>query len=197
MARKEFVVRTFYYIRHGETDWNADHRLQGRADIPLNEKGIEQAEKQIAALKTLGINKIVSSPLLRAKQTANIIASALGVDVVFEEKLTEIHLGSNEGKVVSCIVSDSNNFPDNYVFNTVFPFPLAKDGECFNLLMDRTKSGIFESLEKYDGTLLFVGHGGALLSLQQALNIGAVVSKNAIPYHFYQEESFWRMKEAT
>ncbi|TQJ32261.1 histidine phosphatase family protein [Microbacterium sp. SLBN-146] len=77
-------MTTIILVRHGETDWNRDRRIQGRTDIPLNETGREQARHAASALREQlgGIAPVVvSSDLSRAEETASIIAESLGVDV--------------------------------------------------------------------------------------------------------------------
>lgn len=69
----------FAFIRHGQTDWNRDDRLQGSSDIPLNDTGREQAHEAAELLRDLGWEVIVSSPLERARETAQIIADDLGI----------------------------------------------------------------------------------------------------------------------
>ena len=70
---------TFAFIRHGQTDWNRDDKLQGSSDIPLNELGRRQAREAAAMLAAGGWDVVVSSPLLRARETAEIIAGDLGL----------------------------------------------------------------------------------------------------------------------
>jgi len=84
-------------LRHGQTDWNIDLRLQGSSDIPLNQTGIKQA--QLAADHLLGSDweLILSSPLSRAHDTAKIVASALGLEVVIVPELIERSFGVAEG----------------------------------------------------------------------------------------------------
>ena len=72
---------TFAFIRHGQTDWNRDDKLQGSSDIPLNARGREQATEAAAVLAGGGWQVIVSSPLQRARETAQIIAGELGLEL--------------------------------------------------------------------------------------------------------------------
>ncbi|CAN5485993.1 histidine phosphatase family protein [soil metagenome] len=72
---------TFAFIRHGQTDWNRDDKLQGSSDIPLNELGRRQAREAAAALAEGDWHAVVSSPLRRARETAEVIASELGIDL--------------------------------------------------------------------------------------------------------------------
>jgi probable phosphoglycerate mutase len=72
---------TFAFIRHGQTDWNRDDKLQGSSDIPLNELGRQQAREAAALLAGGGWQVVVSSPLRRARETAEIIAAELGLEL--------------------------------------------------------------------------------------------------------------------
>lgn len=92
----------FWLIRHGETDWNAQRRLQGWRDIPLNAKGVHQAEKLADALHPPGFNVnvdvIISSDLSRAAETARIAAGHLGKPVETYQSLRERNYGIYEGE---------------------------------------------------------------------------------------------------
>jgi probable phosphoglycerate mutase len=93
MARK--VV---FLARHGETDWNVQGRWQGHTDIPLNEKGRQQARAVAAALRGAGLAGLVSSDLSRAHETARIVGVELGLDVAYVDvDLRERMLGAFEG----------------------------------------------------------------------------------------------------
>lgn len=79
-----------YLIRHGETDWNKQGRFQGREDIPLNENGIMQAKICGKALQRERFAAVITSPLVRAKKTAEIIAETIGIkNVIVDEDLIE------------------------------------------------------------------------------------------------------------
>ncbi|MEM7215112.1 MAG: histidine phosphatase family protein [Pseudomonadota bacterium] len=95
---------TVYYVRHGQTDWNAEERFQGRRDIPLNDIGREQASNNGKKLAGLLGNangfEFISSPLCRATETMEIIQRAMGVDTPNYEvdgRLTEVSYGTLEG----------------------------------------------------------------------------------------------------
>ena len=90
-----------YIVRHGETDWNLQKRLQGREDIPMNETGVAQANAAGQALSGIEFEYILSSPLSRARQTAEIIDRYVKCGkVVCEEGLTERCFGSLSGQQV-------------------------------------------------------------------------------------------------
>jgi probable phosphoglycerate mutase len=89
---------TFALVRHGQTDWNAERRLQGSTDIPLNDVGRGQARDAIAALSGYEWDAIVSSPLSRAAETADLIAAGLGLRVARRvPELAERSFGAAEG----------------------------------------------------------------------------------------------------
>lgn len=85
------------FIRHGLTDWNIERRAQGQSDIPLNNKGRKQARQLATRLKNSKWHLIFSSDLLRASETASIVADSLGLVVQTDQRLREIHKGETEG----------------------------------------------------------------------------------------------------
>lgn len=85
-------------VRHGETDWNKQCRVQGRNDIPLNERGLAQANAVAHRLEDREISAVYSSPMQRAKSTAGAIAKKFGLDVKELPGVTEINFGLWEGK---------------------------------------------------------------------------------------------------
>lgn len=93
-----------HVVRHGQTDWNLQRKIQGQTDIPLNELGLEQAHD--LATKTDGIHYdlILSSDLLRAFQTAQILTRNSGLPVITDPRLREINMGKFEGSVWADIV---------------------------------------------------------------------------------------------
>jgi uncharacterized phosphatase len=100
----------FAFIRHGQTDWNRDDRLQGSSDIPLNDAGRQQAHEAAALLADGGWQAIVSSPLSRARKTAEIIAADLGIELgPSYAAFVERDYGVNEGGSSSEIVA---RYPD-------------------------------------------------------------------------------------
>lgn len=86
-----------YVVRHGQTEWNAMKKMQGAADIELNEKGLLQAVKTADMLRNLSFDVIFCSPLKRAKQTAEIINNNRGLNIIFDERLKERNYGEFEG----------------------------------------------------------------------------------------------------
>ena len=91
----------FWFLRHGETDWNAQGISQGNVDIPLNATGIAQARAAAEKLRNRGIATIVASPLSRARVTAEFVGEALGLPVALDADLREVAFGVQEGQAMS------------------------------------------------------------------------------------------------
>lgn len=104
--------RSFYFVRHGETDWNKEHKLMGSADIALNEVGRDQAENAAYIMQELNSSIIYSSSLSRAIETANIISEICLLEVVLIKDLQERSMGEAEGKqkndLIFELTSDEN-----------------------------------------------------------------------------------------
>ncbi len=88
---------TLYLVRHGQTAFNAEGRIQGWLDVPLDATGLVQAQRIARRLSEKSIQAIYSSPLLRAADTARAIAHACGLDVIFDDRLREYHMGDWTG----------------------------------------------------------------------------------------------------
>ena len=86
-----------YVVRHGETEWNAINKVLGRTDIPLNANGMNQARELARSMKDLKIDVFLCSPLLRTRQTADIITSEIGVQYKIDNRLIEQEFGEFEG----------------------------------------------------------------------------------------------------
>lgn len=91
-------MATFYFVRHGTTDWVDKHILHGITDVPLNEDGLRQARETARAMKGSGAKNLYTSPLSRCLQTAEIISDALGLEPVQMDGLKELNFGWLEGR---------------------------------------------------------------------------------------------------
>ena len=87
-----------YVARHGQTQWNVDNKVCGVTDVPLTDVGLEQACRLAEEAARYPIDVIIASPLLRARQTAETVAAALGLPVAVDERLHEQRYGIFEGK---------------------------------------------------------------------------------------------------
>ena len=90
-----------YFIRHGQTDWNLQKKIQGITDIPLNETGIREAQSAAVEIAKKKWNRMISSPLSRARQTAEILNKDIGFPIETDERLCEFDLGDLEGQPLS------------------------------------------------------------------------------------------------
>lgn len=88
---------TIFLVRHGETDWNRSGQIMGERPVPLNEQGVAQAQRLATLLKGRPISAIVSSPVARARQTAEILTATLNVSMTLDRGLVEIGVGEWEG----------------------------------------------------------------------------------------------------
>ncbi len=159
------ATTTILLIRHGETAWNAERRLQGHIDIALNAEGERQAALLAAALAPERIDHIVSSDLARARQTAEAIARGRGMQVGADPALRERCYGGFEGLLYSEIAA---RFPIEFAawqardVDGVLP-PGANRGESFRQFFDRVRGAVLEHAAARPGkTLALVAHGGVL-----------------------------------
>ncbi len=144
-------------IRHGETDWNLEGRYQGQADPDLNPKGILQS-KQFAELSQCElISRIVSSPLMRARQTAEIFALACNVPLEFDPRLMEIHQGEWQTRLRSEI---STQYPELFQKWETNPWSVsAPGGESLQTVRSRVLDAVSEIVyESTEGIIAIVTH---------------------------------------
>ena len=148
-------------LRHGQTDWNIDFRLQGITDIPLNETGLAQARLAARVIKPEDWDFIATSPLTRAKQTAEIVAAQLGVaEVAVEPLLLERSFGAAEGMTHE---EWKRDFPDG----------LPPGGESLDVLRARAEQLLERLLTVYRGTrVLTVSHGALIRKLVRLVSGG-------------------------
>ena len=98
-----------YLVRHGQTDWNTIRRIQGQTDVPLNDIGRHEAFLSGEKLASIKIDKIISSDLLRAKETAEIINRFLSRSITFDTRLREINFGDLQGMLSNHISDETWN----------------------------------------------------------------------------------------
>lgn len=154
-----------YLIRHGETDQNKVKCLQGRTDIELNEYGRELAYKTAEGLKSIDFDMIFTSPLKRARETAEIIKGERNIPVILEERIQEISFGAYEGL---CYGKEHFSIPDKDFMN-FFDKPecyvTPPGGESFEEVLARTGAFLQElkGKEEYQNKVILLStHGCAL-----------------------------------
>ncbi len=152
-------MTTILLARHGETDWNREGRFQGHADPPLNETGRAQAAELAAELKNVELAAVYSSPLLRAFETAQVVAAEHRLEPVAVDALREVDVGSWEGLTRAEV-------------ETKFPKQLARwldhdqgweNGESYEELGRRVVAALLELAAAHEGErILAVTHGGPI-----------------------------------
>jgi alpha-ribazole phosphatase len=147
--------------RHGETDWNAARRFQGHTDIPLNERGHQQARAVGNALASKKIDVAFASDLQRTQETAQAILVHHKVDLVLAPRLREMSFGAWEGLTYAemCAQDDRAAADWGHFMLTLGP----PDGEAIPIFAARIKTFLDEiSVEYPDKTVLLVVHGGVI-----------------------------------
>ena len=141
-----------YLVRHGQTDWNTIRRIQGQTDVPLNDIGRHEAFLSGKKLASIKIDKIISSDLLRAKETAEIINRFLSRSITFDTRLREINFGDLQGMLSNHISDETWNIFNHH--SDEFHAESLAD------LYKRVKS-FFDELDECQDTLI-VTHGGII-----------------------------------
>ena len=152
-------MTTILLARHGETDWNREWRFQGHADPPLNQTGRAQAAELSAALANEELAAVYSSPLRRALETAELIATAHGLEPVASEALREVDVGSWQGLTRAEVEA---RFPEQYA-RWLGHGQGWEDGETYEQMGERVIDALLRLAEAHDGErILVVTHGGPI-----------------------------------
>ena len=174
-------------VRHGETDWNKEGRLQGQTDIPLNKTGRAQAASCADYLRGKNYEMIMTSPLLRAKQTANIIAEKMDLPVLEMSEFMERSYGNVEGMTADERIA---LFPDGV-------FPNQESREC---LTNRVLGGLQRiQQEQQAHKIILVAHGSVINAILAALSnneigSGKTILANACLTDIYFTNGNWSIK---
>lgn len=154
-----------YLVRHGQTDWNLERRIQGNTDIPLNQEGMAQSEALAARLQGERFDAVFSSDLVRAVQTAQILAERLSAPLFCDARLREVDHGEWEGMLISDVRSQSEH--EYSAFRDDQPGARAPGGETVEEAARRVESAVGEAARRYPGgRILIVSHGLALALLR-------------------------------
>ena len=151
-------------VRHGETDENAAARFQGRIDTRLNERGREQSHALAEAVRHEGIVALYSSPLQRARETARIVADALGLEPVLDERLVEADAGAWSGRMIADILAhEAEAYARWRAADPAFRFP---SGESVAEQTQRIAAALADVAA---GPLpaLVVTHGGTIRAVEE------------------------------
>lgn len=177
-AAPRFDAKSFFFLRHGETDGNL-HRIVQPATQPLNERGLEQARVAASILPGRGIGRIFASTMTRAWQTASIVGEVLALAPTPAEGLREKWFGDWVGG--SSAELDWDATPPN--------------GEALHDFVRRTLAALDSHLRAEQGTLI-VAHGGTLYVLASALGLDVTPAlvANATPLLFVRDGAAWRVE---
>jgi broad specificity phosphatase PhoE len=172
-------MTTLLLVRHGETDWNAEGRLQGHTDRPLNDFGRRQANELADRLAGDHIAAIYASDLVRAKETAEIVGARLGLPVVVDPDLREKDWGSWEG------LTSSERLTVEY------------EGETTEDHRDRTLRALARIVERHPRQrVVVVTHGGSLRRIQTAVSgLALPVIENCAVWAVAHEDGVFRALE--
>ena len=127
--------------RHGQTEWNVLRKVQGKVDIELNTTGIKQAEETAVKLKNTDIDIIISSPLKRAKQTADILNKEKNLPIIIDDRISERDFGEFEG-IMSTMDFD---------FNAFWSYKQNNKAENIRVFFSRVYGFLDDIKEKYKG----------------------------------------------
>ena len=162
-----------YFVRHGQTDWNVEHRIQsgGAAEVDLNAVGVAQAEAAADGLARLGLafDRIYASPYRRARHTAEIICSRIGGEPVIDGRLREFEFGDYNGTSYG----EAGYIDDN--LRAAFENPAAfvpHGGESYAQFLSRVGGFLESELKPLEGTcgkVLVVAHRGVLNAIATIL----------------------------
>ena len=150
-------MNQLYFCRHGKTSWNQERRIQGRTDLPLNPEGIAQSRDLAHYFMTSQIqaDAVISSPLLRARETASFIAQALSVELICDEDLIEVDTGKFTGKTMDELQSDASW---QAYLNNPSSVPYGECGETSASVIAR----MTRAMARYDGNFIFVSHANPI-----------------------------------
>ena len=156
-----------YFVRHGETDWNKERKIQGQVDIPLNEFGRHLARETAKGLRDVPFDVCFTSPLGRARETAEIILQGRDVPILEDKRILEMNFGVLEGK---CCSKEGWDVPDSFqmFFDDPVHYQAPEGGEDFQAVRERTGdflNWLFVQEQYRDSTVLVTTHGAAMAGL--------------------------------
>jgi len=183
--------RSFICLRHGATDWNRQGLFQGRTDNPLNDDGIAQAHAAAEKLRTVALAHVVSSPLLRAVQTAEVIANIASRTVTLDHGLIELDFGSFEGRPVrELMMQHGKNSAQGLVDM------LPADSEPWADCASRATRCVSIWLGRHpQDEILFVCHDAVMQSMAQQLTGKFFKNGHGRPFRFTLADGAWAVVE--
>ena len=183
--------RSFLCMRHGVTDWNRQGRFQGLTDIPLNDEGIAQAHAAVRRLRGIAFDQIVSSPLLRAVKTAEIVAASFSTPITVDHGIIECDFGSLEGQSIREAMQRHGIIAMEGLVTILPP-----DGEDWDSVTARSLYCVRKWLDRYSqARILFVCHDAVMQAMANALCNRWFDSRHGTPFSFTKTGNGWGIDE--
>jgi broad specificity phosphatase PhoE len=183
--------RSFLCLRHGATDWNRQGLFQGRTNIPLNDDGIAQAHAASRRLQAIQFDHIVTSPLIRAAKTAEIIASASSKPVSTDDGIIECDFGSLEGKSIRGTMAEHGITAMEELVSI-----LSSDAEAWTDVSARSLRCVRKWLDHDPQTnVLFVCHDAVMQSMAETLCGRWFDNRHGTPFRFARTGDGWSVEE--
>ena len=183
--------RAFFCLRHGATDWNREGRFQGRTDNPMCDEGIAQAFVAARRLQKHRIDRIVTSPLIRAVKTAEIVAATSATPIAIDEGLAELDFGYLEGRVITDVMK-AHDLKTVQDLITVLP----PETEPWVALGRRGLRCVANWLDAHpQDSILFVSHDGVMQAMYEALSGKWFLNRHGIPVGYVPTEKGWIVEE--
>jgi len=183
--------RAFYFLRHGETQYNRERRFQGSIDVPLNETGVAQARQAARNLSGHKFTRIISSPANRVLKTASFIAEASGAPIHIDADLMEFYVGSFEGQRITAIMKAYGLAKHDSIMSI-----LPDDADKWHELVPRICAAVKRWTDRHAGeTLLIAAHGLVFRALTESLIGERPACLHAVPYHFRPNENGWDLNK--
>jgi broad specificity phosphatase PhoE len=158
-------VTTIFLARHGESDWNVEKRFQGHSDRPLTERGREQAHALADLVGSEKIDAVYTSPLSRARETAEIVAARAGLEAVALPELREVDTGSWSGLSRADVEA---RFPEGFA-RWRSGGSGWENGETYEEMAERVIGALRKIAEDHpDGRVLVISHGGPIRAIHAA-----------------------------
>ncbi|MCB9991062.1 MAG: histidine phosphatase family protein [Rhodospirillales bacterium] len=176
-------MQSFYFVRHGETDWNKNRVYQGQNDIPLNDNGIRQAQDRAAHIQGFAFDAVYASPLKRARHTADILLNALNennpaLDIVDIPEFMEC-----QSVAAAKFVLDKKGIKDLPSFEQMPDSPETPES-----FIQRIQDGLDQVFSGRHEMPLIVAHGGVCVGLCEALGTPVIRTPNCCLVKFEYDD---------
>ncbi|MGI9522054.1 MAG: histidine phosphatase family protein [Hyphomicrobiaceae bacterium] len=183
-------IRSFYFLRHGETQYNLERIFQGCIDVPLNSTGVAQAQAAAKVLAEEQFTRIVASPANRVLKTASFASEMTGAPLHVDSDLMEFDVGSFAGQCITT-TKRAHGLDEHDSFMSILP----DDADTWREFVPRVCAAVRRWTDRHpDETLLIVAHGLVFRALTLSLADAEFTSRNAEPYLFEKRVSSWEVK---